>query len=129
MPKSNATQRAVRRFAGDQSATIFVEAPGNKIFILDLALPVGIKIKSVTYKTLSGTVTVNVQKVSAAGATSSVSGLSALAVSSTQTTTAPTADGTGSLAAGERLQFTTSAGAAPVDLSVSVKYQVVSAGQ
>ena len=128
MALQNATQRAVIRYIGNDTYPIFVESPGNKIFILDLAVPTGMNVASVTAKTLSGTVTVNVQKVSG-GVTTSLTGASAIAVTSTAATTAVTNDDNNVLAAGDTLQITTSAGAAPVDLAVSVNFLRTSGNQ
>ena len=126
--RQNATQRAIARIAGNDTYTLFIEAATNKIFILDLAVPENMSIQSVTLKTLSGTVTVNVQKV-VIGVTTSVTGVSAVAVTSVVQTIVPTVDGSETLPSGSTLQITTSAGAAPVDLSVSVNYIKISGNQ
>lgn len=129
MSLQNATQRAIQRINGNDTYTLLAEAPGNKIFILDLAVPTGMVVYSITAKTLSGTVTVNLQKVSG-GVTTSLSGGGAVAVTSTAATTTLTVNGANvNLAVGDTLQITTSAGATPIDLAVSVNYLKASGNQ
>lgn len=129
MARFNATQRAIQRIGGNDTYTLLAEAPGNKIFVLDLAVPTDMVVYSITAKTLSGTVTVNLQKVSG-GVTTSLTGASAVAVTSTAGTTTLTVNGANvNLAAGDILQITTSAGSTPVDLAVSVTYAKTSGNQ
>jgi len=128
MVAQNATQRAVIRYSGNDTYPLFIESPGNKIFILDIAVPTNMNVASVTVKTLSGTITVNVQKVSG-GVTTSLTGASAIAVTSTVQTVAVTNDGNNVLAAGDTLQITTSAGAAPADLALTVNFLRTSGNQ
>ena len=123
---SNPAQRAVQRITGADSYPILIEAPGNKLYLLDCYVPGPLKVTGVSVVTNSGTITVNVQRVRA-GVTTSVAGLSAVAASSTLATSAATGDDTAVFQAGDRLQITTSANAAGVDLAVSVALERVGA--
>ncbi len=118
---SNATQRAIRKIVGSDQFEILISSVVNQIYPLSLAMPVGYKVLSMTAKTASGTVTLAAAKVSALGVVTPISGLTAQAVTSTQATGVPTFDGTEIIAQGEGLQVTTSANAAGVDLSITIK--------
>lgn len=116
---SNPSQRAVQRTVGSDSYPILIETAANKIYLLDCYVPGPFKVTRASVVTLSGTVAVNVQRVRA-GVTVSVAGLSALAATSTLASTEATGDDTSVFQAGDRLQITTSANAAGLDLAVSV---------
>ena len=112
--------RATKKIVGDDSYTLFIEAPTAKAFVLDIAIPVGYKVISLTSKLASGTCTINAQRI-VAGVAGSIAGLSAIAASSTKLTSAPTNDGTEAITEGDGLQVTLSAISSPVDLSISIR--------
>ncbi len=128
MPLSNATQRAIRRINGGDTFEILIPSVADQAYTLTLDLPTNIRIRSMTAQTASGTCTINLQKV-VAGTPSSVTGLSAFAASATLATANATNDGTNDVEAGDGMQFTVSANAVGVDLSVTVEYDRVSGGQ
>ena len=112
--------RAAKRQIGSDSYTIFIEAPTAKAFVLDIAIPVGYKVQSLTSKLASGTCTINAQRI-VAGVAGTIAGLSAIAASSTKLTSVPTNNGTEQIAEGDGLQVTLSAISSPVDLAISVR--------
>lgn len=124
---SNATQRAINRIAGEDSYPIFIASPANGIYVLDCYVPTNMTIVGASVITASGTITVNVQRIRS-GVTTSVAGLSALAASSTRSTTTATGDDTGVFVPGDQLQVTTSANAAGVSLAISVRLKRIGNG-
>jgi len=119
---STPQQRALRTIFGPESFEILIEAVADQAYPLSLALPVGYILLNVTTELASGTCTVNVQKV-VAGTPASVTNLSAISATATQLESTPTDDGTNVFAAGDGLQFTASANAAGVDLSITIAMQ------
>jgi hypothetical protein len=119
---ANAVQRAIQRIVGGDSYPILIEAGANKTYVMDCYVPGPLKVTGVSIVTNTGTITIVVQRVRS-GVTVTVGGLSALAASSTLTTTAATGDDTAVFQTGDRLQITTSANAAAVDLAVSVSIE------
>ncbi len=126
--RSNAIQRAVRRYNGDDTYTIFIDAAVAQGYVLDQFVPTAIQILDVTVKLASGTVTLNVQKVVGV-TTSSLTGLSAIAATATEQTVAATQDGTPVLNQGDTLQITASSPSTPVGAAISIRYRKVSGNQ
>jgi hypothetical protein len=124
---ANALSRAVQRIVGADSYPILIEAAADQVYLFDCYVPGPMKVTRATVVTNSGTITVNVQRVRA-GVTTSVAGLSALAASSTLASTDATGDDTAVFQAGDRLQITTTANAAAVDLAVSIGIERVGGG-
>lgn len=114
------SNRATKKIVGDDSYTLFIEAPTAKAYVLDIAIPTGYAVKSATTKMASGTCTVNVQRI-VSGVAGSVAGLSAIAASSTKLTSSPSNNGTEKITEGDGLQVTISAISSPVDLSISIR--------
>ncbi len=123
---SNATQRAIRRINGDDTFEILVESPDVQLYKLSLAIPVGMRILSLDVKTSGGSCVLDIEKVDALGVTTDITGLTAVAVTSTRSTTLPTKDGSEVVAQGEQIQVNVTGNTAAADLSVTLKVQRLS---
>lgn len=123
---SNATQRAIRNIVGPDSFELLIPTVANQLYVLALALPVGYRLLSVQTKTISGTCTVAMAKLSTGAVSTPIAGLTAIAVTSTLLESLPTYDGTEVITQGYGLNFTVSANAVALTLAVSVKMKRLS---
>ena len=120
---SNAQQRAIRRIVGTETDAIFIAVPAGQVYVLDIAVPVNMSIKTLVCQLTAGTCTVNLQTVTVAGAATSVTGMNAIAATTSRLSTAAPSDGTEFVAALKSLQITLSAIAGAANLALSVTLQ------
>jgi hypothetical protein len=111
----NIPERGVLRTVNPQTYQGLIEVAANKLYIINIAIPVPLLVNSFTVKTLSGTCTLAVQ---IAGV--SITGLSALAVTSVIQTVAATA--LNFATSGVILSMTVSANAAALDLAYALNF-------
>lgn len=119
-----AVNRAIRLIIGPEQYAPFVATPVAQAYQIDLAMPFNFKITQIIVVLSAGTLTLNLQTKIGTGALTSVTGMSAIAVTSTsQTILAPT-DGTEWCPINTLMQMTLSALAAtPANLAVAVRVQ------
>lgn len=121
----NATQRAIERIYGPYDLTTFILAPGAQAYTLELYLPTNGKITQLVTVMSAGTLTLNLQRQVLGGGLVSVTGLSAVAVTTTKLISTPPTDGTEYQTAGTILQVTLSAIAAAANLAITVTIQPI----
>lgn len=104
-----ATGSTVLSFSG------MIEAPADKTFVLDQSAAYAYTINTLKIATVSGTASVAI-KING----TSVTGISAVSVSSTPAT--GTASALNAVAIGDKVTLVVSSGSSPVDLSFTLKY-------
>lgn len=124
---SNALQRAQHRIAGKQPVDILVEAPADQTYTLIAYVTSYFQVVSLAAVLASGTINVTVKRVRA-GVTTTVAGLSALAVSNVRATDDSDLDDTSLFIPGDTLVIVTDTNAAGVDLSATVTVQPMGSG-
>lgn len=124
---SNALQRAQHRIAGEQPVDILIEAVADQDYKLIAYVTNYLQVKSLATVLASGTVNVTAKRIRD-GVTATITGLSALASSSTRATADADGDSTSLLIPGDQLIITTDTNAAGIDLSVTVAVQPMGSG-
>lgn len=119
--RGDGLKRAERLIYGPEAYAPFILAPAAQVYVVDVSIPFPMRLLQVT-TILTGTVTVNVQRIRS-GVTVSITGLSAIAATSTSLVSTPTApsDGTDFLIQGDTLQVTLSAIVGASNLSLDFR--------
>ena len=118
----NFMTRSILKTVGPFVFSPFILVPAAQIYVLNAYVMVPFQLTLAAYYTSAGTLTINVQRIRA-GATVSVTNLSALAATSTRATAAPTTDGTQAFIVADTMQITISAIAGGVNLAVLLACQ------
>lgn len=119
--RGDACKRAERVIFGPEDYAPFILAPAAQAYVIDTSIPFPMRLLNLA-GVLTGTVTANVQRVRS-GVTVSVTGLSAVALTSTLSNTTPTApsDGTDFFIQGDVLQVTLSSPVGASNLSLALR--------
>lgn len=121
----NATQRAIERIYGPYDLTTFILAPAAQAYTLELYLPTNGKITQLATVLSAGTCTLNLQRQVLGGGLVSVTGLNAVAVTTTKLLSVPPTDGTEYQTTGTIIQVTLSAIAAAANMAITVTIQPI----
>ncbi len=118
----NATQRSVLRTFGQESYAPFILAPVAQTYVIDAACPGNFSLISLVGIFLSaGTVTAKLQIQPAGGSAVDITGLTALAITTTPQTFTPTA--LNYIASGSALLLVLSAPSSAANLAMDVRVQ------
>jgi Zn-dependent alcohol dehydrogenase len=119
--RGDGLKRAERLIYGPEAYAPFILAPAAQAYVIDASIPFPMRLLNLA-GVLTGTVTANVQRTRS-GVTVSVTGLSAVALTSTLSNTAPTSpsDGTDYFVQGDILQVTLSSPVGASNLSLDLR--------
>ncbi len=121
----NATQRAIERIYGPTDINTIILAPAAQAYALEIYMPSNCKITQLATILTAGTCTLNLQRQVLGGGLVSVTGLSAIAVTTVKQLSAPPTDGTEYQTTGTIIQVTLSAIAAAAGLSIAITLQPI----